>query len=212
LKGTKYRNRYDLWVYPATVKTAAPKTVMVARAFDRKVQAALDKGASVLLLASPDTLKQSVAMAFQSSFWSPMFRAPGKLNPLGEETPGTQGILCDPQHPLFADFPTDFHTNWQWWQLVKHSRAMILDALPQGFRPLVQVVDGFDRNHKLGLIFEARVGKGRLLVCSIDLPSLQEHPEARQLLASLLRYLAGSMCAPAHSIEPGLIRVLVGAS
>ena len=81
---------------------------------------------------------------------------------------------------------------------------MILDALPQGFRPLVQVVDGFDRNHKLGLVFEARVGKGRLLVCSIDLPSLQAHPEARQLLASLQRYLAGAAGVPVPRVDPGV--------
>jgi hypothetical protein len=210
LRGTKYRNRYEIWVYPAEAKTAAPRNVVVARSFDRKVQAALDKGARVLLLARPDKRKQSVAMAFQSGFWSPMFRnKPGRLNPLGEETPGTQGLLCDPAHPLFQNFPTEFHTNWQWWQLVKHSRAMILDSLPTAFRPIVQVIDGFDRNHKLGLIFEARVGKGQLLVCSIDLPGLQEHPEARQLLSSIHRYMASRAFRPGQELDARTICAIV---
>jgi len=210
LKGTGYRNSYDIWVYPAKISTKPPKSVVVARSFSRKVQSELAEGGRVLLLAKPEKLKQSVRMAFQSSFWSPMFRnKPGRLNPLGKETPGTQGILCDPSHPLFHDFPTEFHTNWQWWQLVKNSRAMVLDETAHAFRPLIQVVDGFDRNHKLGLLFEARVGKGRLLVCSMDLPALQEHPEARQLLSSIQRYVASRDFAPRHKLEPSVVRAIV---
>jgi hypothetical protein len=125
-----------------------------------------------------------------------MFRRPDRLPPLGKETPGTQGILCDPDHPLFAGFPTEYHANWQWWPLVKQSRPMILDATPQAYRPLLQVIDGFDRNHKLGLIVEARAGTGKLLICSIDLPSLQQHPEARQLLSSIYSYMNSSWFEP----------------
>ncbi len=209
LPGTPYRNRYPIWVYPAKVETEAPEGIRVARAFDRRVEAELRAGGRVLLLARPERLKRSVAMAFQSGFWSPMFRKPGRLNPLGRETPGTQGILCDPAHPLFRDFPTELHTNWQWWPLVKNSRAMILDAMPAGFRPLVQVIDGFDRNHRLGLVFEARVGQGRLLVCSIDLPALQAHPEARQFLAGLQRYAASGAFAPAQAVEAAVVRAIV---
>jgi len=210
LKGRPYRNCYDIWVYPVKVRMPPAKKVVVARSFSRKVQAQLADGARVLLLARPEKLKQSVAMAFQSGFWSPMFRTrPGRLNPLGKETPGTQGILCDPAHPLFRDFPTEFHTNWQWWQLVKHSRAMVLDDTPKAFRPIVQVIDGFDRNHKLGLICEARVGKGRLLICSIDLPGLQAHPEARQLLASIMRYLDSKAFNPVNELSPVVVREIV---
>jgi hypothetical protein len=210
VKGTHYRNSYDVWVYPAKAKPAAPKGIVVARTFTKKVQAALAEGARVLLLPKQDTIRKSVRMTFQGSFWSPMFRnRPGRLNPLGEETPGTQGILCDPAHPLFEDFPTEFHTNWQWWQLVKQSRAMILDDTPQSFRPLVQVVDGFDRNHKLGLIAEAKVGKGRLLICSIDLPGLQKHPEARQLLAGLYGYMTSKGFAPEGALDVSTVREIL---
>lgn len=208
--GTPYRNRYDLWVYPSKVKTAGPKGLVVTRTFSRTVEAKLAGGARVLLLARPEALKQSVAMAFQTGFWSPMFRnRPGRLEPRGQETPGTQGILCDPAHPLFREFPTEFHGNWQWWQLVKHSRAMILDDTPAAFRPIVQVIDGFDRNHKLGLICEARVGRGRLLICSIDLPALQAHPEARQLLACICRYMASGEFKPGHALAPETVRRMV---
>lgn len=70
-----------------------------------------------------------------------------------EPAPGTLGLLCDPNHPLFAEFPTESHSNWQWWYLVMNSRAIILDATPTDYRPIVQVIDNFDRNHKLGTVF-----------------------------------------------------------
>ena len=99
-----------------------------------------------------------------------------------------------------ADFPTEFHSNWQWYELLDHSRSIILDDTPAEFRPIVQVIDNFARNHKLGTIFEARVGAGRLLVCGIDLPGLGNQPAARQLLASLERYAGSEAFRPAMEL------------
>jgi len=210
LPGTPYRNRYDLWVYPARIDTAVPADVTVARAWTPDVEKTLADGGRVLLIPELGTIKNTVEMSFQTGFWSPMFRMKGRACPsTGGETPGTQGILLDPQHPLFADFPTEFHSNWQWWQLVKHCNPMILDDTPVDYRPVLQVIDGIDRNHKLGLILEARVGKGRLLVCTIDLPGLQAHPEARQLLASLYRYAGSPAFKPAYELSVSRLKALV---
>jgi len=209
VKGTSYRNSYDIWVYPAKVRATTPKRVVVARSFSRKTLAALEAGKRVLLIPWPGEVKRTVTSAFQTGFWSPMFRKEGRMSPLGRETPGVQGILCDPKHPLFEAFPTEFHGNWQWWQLVKHCQPMILDDTPHAYRPVLQMIDGFDRNHKLGLICEARVGKGKLLICSIDLPGLQAHPEARQLLASILGYMKSKAFDPAHELDPKVVRGIV---
>ena len=210
LPGTPYRNTYDLWVYPAAIDTKPPAGVSVARAWTANVERKLAAGDSVLLIPEPGSLKETVTMAFQTGFWSPMFRMKGRTCPAtGGETPGTQGILLDPDHPVFADFPTEFHGNWQWWQLVKHCDPMILDDTPADYRPVLQVIDGIDRNHKLGLIVETRVGPGKLLICTIDLPGLQEHPEARQLLASIQRYMASDAFSPQVEITPdqcGIVR------
>jgi hypothetical protein len=198
VEGTRFQNSYPLWVYPAMLSTTPPEGLVVARAFTEHVRAALAQGARVLLLPKPDAIKRTVAIAFQSSFWSPMFRREDRLSPLGVETPGTQGTLCDPDHPLFEGFPTDRHANWQWWHLIKNSSPMLLDETPQAYRPLLQVIDSFARNHKLGLILEARVGKGKLLICSIDLLALQQRPEARQLLASIYSYMDSKWFDPEH--------------
>ncbi len=71
---------------------------------------------------------------------------------------------------------------------MKNSRAVVLDEAGPDYRPIVQVIDNVARQHRLGLAFEAKVGGGRLLICSIDLWSQQDRPEATQLLQSLLRY------------------------
>jgi hypothetical protein len=137
-----------------------------------------------------------------------MFRRAAERNKV-PVAPGTLGILCEPGHPALAGFPTEFHGNWQWWQLVKNSRPVILDDMPPGYRPIVQVIDNFERNHKLGLIFEARVGKGRLLVCAIDLLRLKDKPEARQMLRSLLDYAASSRFAPGAELSRELLALLI---
>jgi hypothetical protein len=208
IDGTPYRNDYPLWVYPKEVDTRAPEGVIVARRLDAATRKELAAGGRALLLPMLDELPRSVGGAFQTGFWSPMFTESAEKR--GIEPPvGTEGILCDPKCPPLADFPTEFHSNWQWWQLVKHSRPIILDGTPAAYRPAVQVIDNFVRNHKLGLIFETRFGSGRLLICAIDLPSLQGHPEARQLLHSLLRYTGSEGFKPADEIEPSLLEKLL---
>jgi hypothetical protein len=79
---------------------------------------------------------------------------------------------------------------------------LILDETPADFRPTVQVIDNFARNHKLGNVFEARVGDGRLLVCTIDLfQHLTNRPAARQFLKSLYGYVASERFRPSQRLE-----------
>jgi len=145
---------------------------------------------------------------FQCEFWSPMFAESAKKRG-GPQPPGTLGILCDPASPALADFPTDFHSNWQWWHLVKNSRPIAYDGSPDDFRPIVQVIDNFARNHKLGLIAETKVGKGSMLICAIDLLGHQDKPEARQLLHSLLRYIDSPAFAPKGGMDASLLHKLL---
>lgn len=202
LADTPYKNGYDVWVYPAQIPTPPSAAPSYVRSWSADVQSKLEAGESVLLIPERDSFQNTVEMAFISGFWSPMFRMKGKVCPAtGRETPGTQGILVDPDHPMFSGFPTEFHSNWQWWHMVKNCNPMILDHTSNHFRPIVQVIDGMDRNHKLGLILEAQVGKGKLLLCTIDLPSLLDHPEATQLMASIQSYMASEHFSPKHQLS-----------
>jgi hypothetical protein len=126
VEGTKYRNDYNIWVYPKKVDTKAPRGVMVADSFQAaKTQKHLAKGGKVLLLPKLDKLPYSVPGGFQTDYWSPMFSMAAKKR--GQPVPpGTMGFICDPKTPALAKFPTEFHTNWQWWHLVKNSRPIQL--------------------------------------------------------------------------------------
>jgi hypothetical protein len=209
IEGTAYRNRYDIWVYPLQVDTSTPGNVVISGRLDAAAQKHLTGGGKVLLFPRHDELKHCVKGAFQTDFWCwPMF-AKGAIERGLEPPPGTQGFICDPGHPALAEFPTAFHSNWQWWHLVKNARPIILDETPADYRPIIQVIDNFARNHKLGLLFETRVGKGKLLVCASDLPALQDHPEARQLMHSLLRYLDSAAFAPQAELDGELLKKLL---
>jgi hypothetical protein len=114
----------------------------------------------------------------------------------------TLGLLCDPRHPALAKFPTAFYQDWQWNEIVTRAQGMVLDTLPQDLRPIVQPIDDWNTNRKLGLIWECRVGRGRLLVCSADLAKdLEKRPAARQLRASLVSYMAGKRFNPRVTVS-----------
>ncbi len=209
IQGTPYRNSYDLWVYPPRVPTTIPENVIITDRLDAAARKHLGGGGKVLLFPRHDELRLCVKGAFQTDFWCwPMF-AKGAIDRGLEPAPGTQGFLCDPAHPALAQFPTEFHSNWQWWRLVKNARPIILDETPADYRPIIHVIDNFGRNHKLGLLFETRVGQGALLVCASDLPALQDYPEARQLMHSLLAYVESPAFAPAAELEAGLLEKLL---
>lgn len=209
IEGTRYHNDYPIWVYPPKVDTAAPPDVLVAESFTAAAtRQHLAAGGKVLLLPKLENLPFSVRGGFQTDFWSPMFAEAARKRGT-DEPPGTLGLLCDPRTPALANLPTESHSNWQWWHLVKNSRPVILDDSPTGYRPIVQVIDNFTRNHKLGLIFETRFGRGKLLVCAINLLKLQDHPEARQLYYSLLRYAASDAFAPEAALKPELLNKLL---
>ena len=187
LGGTDIRNDYPLWLYPDKIDTAVPASVTICEQWDDGTKALLAEGKTVLLLPATHVLS-GVEGFYTPDFWCyPMFRSicEGGKKPVA---PGTMGLLIDAKHPALKAFTTASYSEWQWWDLVTDSRAVILDSTPAAYRPVVQVIDNFERNHKLGVLFEAHVGSGRLLVCTLDLLHKQESPVARQLLHSLLQY------------------------
>lgn len=203
LVDTPYRNAYPVWVYPSEIETApADSSILVTRKWDSRLVAHLQKGGKALWFPQAEDFPQAtVGGLFQTDYWNyRMFKTICE-NAHKPVSPGTLGLLVRTEHPVFRNFPTEFHTNWQWFPIVKQSHPMILDRLPQGYRPIVQVIDNIERNHKLGLLFEFAVGGGKLLVCMADLEAVQDKPEARQFYAALLRYMEGDAFAPSLQLD-----------
>jgi hypothetical protein len=189
LQGTTYKNQWNIWLYKKEVESM-DNGILVTSSFNDAIEA-LREGKKVLL--NPDIKDISgITGKFVPVFWSPVHFP---------DQPGTMGLLMDPKHPAFREFPTDFYSNWQWWDLCKQSKTIILDNLTVD--PIVTVIDNFFKNRKLGNVFEARVGKGLLIFSSVDIHSdLGNRPVARQLKNSLLNYISSSDFDPKSSITP----------
>jgi hypothetical protein len=134
-----------------------------------------------------------VKIGFSSIFWNTAWTH--------GQPPTTLGILCDPNHPAFNHFPTQYYSNWQWWDAMSHSNAINLDAVAKGLQPIVRVIDDWVTAQPLGLVFECKAGKGKLLVSGIDLLTENDkRPEARQLLYSLEQYMNSNSFNPQTSV------------
>ena len=196
LKGTAVTNAWHVWVYPAGLNAdAATGKVLVAHRLTPDVVNQLQNGASVLLLPYGRVRRGAeVAIGFSSIFWNTSWTR--------KQAPHTLGLLCNPAHPLFAAFPTEASSNYQWQDIVSHSQTVILNDLPKSLRPLIQPIDDWFTNRRLSLAFEGRVGKGKLMVCSDDLETdLAKRPSARQLKYSLLQYMNSNRFKPANELS-----------
>lgn len=187
--GDNVINEYPLWVFPAVKPD--PEAHGVCHVTDPEAAlAALREGKKVLL--TPDSAASadvSVGPLYQTDYWNyRMFRTISEKNgrPV---SPGTMGLLVNGKHPVFKGFPTDDHSDRQWFGIVKNSRPLILDALSPAFRPVVEVVDNVERNHHLGLLFEAKVGEGRLMVAAVDYDAVASTPEGAAWIESILNYM-----------------------
>lgn len=153
---------------------------------------ALEAGKKVLLSPRPDKL-EGLEGKFLPVFWSPVHFP---------KQAGTMGILCDPKHPALLHFPTEMHSDWQWWNLVKHSKVLVMDSLPD-LQPIIEVTDNFVNNRRLASVFETKYGKGKLIMSSIDLLSTEskQKPEVKQLLYSLTQYMNSADFVPTGTVS-----------
>ncbi|MBQ1669753.1 MAG: hypothetical protein II066_03920 [Prevotella sp.] len=195
IKDTPWRNRWNIWVYPDVIMPQ-DKQILVTSNIDEAMKA-LKKGKKVLFSPKKETVK-GLEGKFLPVFWSPVHFP---------KQAGTMGLLCDPRHPAMAHFPTDMHSDWQWWNLVKRSRVMVFDSVQVS--PIVESIDNFVNNRRLAQVFEAKVGKGSLIFSSIDLLTDINLPELRQMQYSLLKYMQGSEFHPSTSLSESQLRSLL---
>lgn len=192
---------YPLWLYPGAPR-ATPPGVSLLRCGEGDPQALLAAGGTVVVCADVQRrFRGTPGGGFTPDFWCwSMFK----------NVPGTLGLAIAADHPALAGFPTESHANWQWLHLARAAQPVVLDGFPADLVPCVEVIDNPERAQRLGLIFEARVGPGRLLVCAIDLPALApQHPEARALLESLLHYAASPDFKPAAELSAEFLTKLL---
>jgi hypothetical protein len=204
IENTDVVNDWDIWVYPDSVNLDSD-SVKVVEELDEATVETLKQGGKVLLAVKPAQVKTDVALGFSSIFWNTAWT--------GGKPPHTLGILCDPAHPAFAQFPTEYHSNWQWSLPIQHAATMELDHLPADLKPIIQIVPDWFTPKKLALAFEAKVGKGSLLVCSVDIVNdIEQQIEQRQLRSSLIHYMESDAFQPKVELSVDQIHSLLNAA
>ncbi|MDR1224413.1 MAG: beta-galactosidase, partial [Tannerella sp.] len=203
IAGTEYANDWHVWVYPETVPSPADRPYFTTR-FDDAIARA-QAGASVLFCPPVDALNTEktgkITVGFTPVFWNTSW-FPG-------QKPNTLGLYCDPSHPALAAFPNDGYSDFQWWDLMKNCAPLLMDDLPPSFRPVVYIIDDWFKPHRLGLLYEAKIGKGKLMVCGADLTrDPDKRPAARQFRRSLEQYMSSDKFNPSQELQPELIKGL----
>lgn len=204
VENTKIANSWHVWVYPSE-KKEIQKMPYITHELDKTAMDKLNQGENVLFLSYGKIAPKKggdIRVAFTPIFWNTAWTY--------NVPPHTLGFLCDPAHAAFASFPNNGYSDFQWKELAVSCNAMVMDDFPHDFRPLVYVIDDWFKNRKLGVLFEGKMGKGNLMVCSIDLDTdLDNRLSAAQFKQSLLEYMASSQFNPQKEVTPELIKNLL---
>ena len=219
LRDTAVANDWPLWVFPETLEMPQPERLVVAPEWTENLRRQLVDGATVVLFAR--RLLNAEPIRFANVFWSPFWVS---------NQPMSSGLVIDTEHPALAHFPTDTHSNWHWWELLSiaedveyteeelfrgngvlsPARAVVLNDLPAELAPIIQVIDQPLRNNREAVLFEAAVGRGRLLVCTLDVDTdLERRIVARQFRYSLLRYAASEQFRPTVEVRPEVLEFVL---
>ena len=201
ISGANAVNDWDFWVYPQKVDIEKGN-VYITNTLDATALSKLKEGGKVLILGAGNiSYGKDIVQYFQPVFWNTSWF---KMRP-----PHTLGIFTNPEHPIFKEFPTEYHSNLQWWELLNQSQVMQFPEFPDTFQPLVQNIDTWFISRKIGVLFEANVLNGKLVMTSMDLTSDPEHRiVARQLYKSILDYMNSDNFKPAFSVAPDIINDL----
>lgn len=197
--GRTVGNSYDYWVYPDTSEAAVPSDIFVADTLSAKALDVLRRGGKVLLTAAGHvTLGSDVSQHYLPVFWNTSWF---KMRP-----PHTTGACVDTSHPLFNRFPTDDWANLNWWELLNRAQVMNLMEFPADYQPPIQPIDTWHVSRKLGMLVEANVLGGRLVMTTMDITrGLDKRPVAREMRRAIIGYMESDDFRPTLSIEPDII-------
>ena len=209
---TYFVNSWNFWVYPAEgpeqrersmsspgvdPENDCPESrnpeVLVTSSWD-EAEAKLAAGGRVLFsVRNSDLDWTSPPLDSVPIFWNRLMN-PAWSRMLGLFVQYEPGIT---KYKMLRGFPTSSHFDWQWAQIIPNVRAVNLDRLPQELEPVVWAIDDWNRNYKLGVLFEMSVGRGKLLFSAIDVSNpTSGNPVARQLRFALLKYARSDCFQP----------------
>lgn len=199
---TLFVNDWAIWVYPETLPEWSVSDIHFTDTLDAKALNILENGGKVLLEAAGKIVKgKEIVQYFQPAFWNTSWF---KMRP-----PHTLGIAIDPKHPVFKHFLTENHSDLQWWEILNRAQVMNFEDYPPQYQPLIQSIDTWFMNRKIGMLAEMKIGNGQLMICSADIKTdLIKRPVARQLRYSILKYMQSEAFNPTTKVEAQIVKNL----
>lgn len=192
------KNSWNIWVYPRNTELmTSTDDVLYTTTYDEKAKQYLSQGKKVVLCPLPAKVKGRKS-TFHNHFWNPIMFA---------WHPKTIGCLIHNNEPVFNDFVTSYHTDWQWWDILENAKVIEMKDAPNKLRPFIQVIDSYDNNEKLGIGFEAKLNGGKLLVLAVDTQKdMENRPATKQLLKSIDNYVKSNKFEPEVAVEESFIQ------
>ena len=186
-------NEWEMYAFPNAAPRPAPSGLKVVEDIGREeLVAAMERGERVLLLGAgpfkslPTTFRIGMAGRCQGNF----------------------ATVVKKGHPALSGMPHDGFCGWQFRRLMEGGRAVQLEAgVP--FDPVVDVASAVKFVIRQSMLFEYRVGRGRLLVCSFRLHD--GDPAAQWLRGRLVEYAASDAFAPELGLSADQLRALMDA-
>ena len=189
----KAENEWEIYAFPKVAVQPVPANVRVVEKIgEDELAAAMAAGERVVLLGAgpfkslPTTYR--IGMAGRTS--------------------GNYATVIKEGHPALKGMPHEGFCGWQFRRLMEGGRAVQLEAgVP--FDPVIDVASSVKFPIRQALLFEYRVGKGRLLVCSFAFKA--DDPAAAWLRARLVDYAAGEAFNPAQALTAAQLHAVLNA-
>ncbi len=178
--GVELENQWDYWIFPR-IMPKANDNILVVNKLDSIALQRLSQGGRVVLLGhKPFVTKQ---MNFQMGLAGRPF--------------SNQATLIE-KHPLTDRFPHEGFCDWQFATMLDRAVPVQFNNLDISFDPIIEVANSYKYIRKQALVFEWSVGKGRLLVCGLNLSKAD--PAVDYFRQILFDYAAGDQFQPQTQI------------
>ena len=192
------KNHWDFWIYPKDImsetRDESPAGIYITDTLDAAAEKMLRSGGKVLVTAAGKIrYGKDIVQQFTPVFWNTSWF---KMRP-----PHTLGLYIEKNHPLFRNFPTDYHNDMQWWDLMNRRQVMLFSDFPADFQPIVQSIDTWFLSRKIGMLFEANTGGGRLMMTSMPLENDSQAPAVAQMRKAIIDYMLSDDFRPKHTVD-----------
>ena len=186
-------NEWEIYAFPPVAgEVANSKVRIVADISKSDLMAAMEKGERVLLLG---------AGPFKSLPTTYRIGMAGRCQ-------GTFATVVKQEHPALAGMPRETFCGWQFRRMMEGGRAVQLEAgVP--FDPIIDLASSVKFPIRQASLFEYRIGKGRLLVCSFNFGD--GDLAAAWLKSRLAEYAASNAFCPPLELSPAQLRAVIDA-